>query len=407
MLQHRNVRFNTNSPNPFYRGCPMPRLIHQLPKYRRHKASNQAVVSLAGKEVYLGRWRSKESKQEYARIVNEYVARDRQPPPAAKEEITVVELAAFYWSHCKRFYVRDGVATTEQRSIKDALKLVKELYGRTPAVAFGPLSLEAVREAMVAKDWSRNTVNCRSDRVRRMFKWGVSKELIPVTVYQALAAVDRLKRGRTTARESAGVQPVADAIVQRTLPHLPPIVCDMVRVQRLTGMRPNEVCIMRPCDIDRSGEIWLYRPRVHKTDWRGKERVILIGPRAQAVLAPYLLRECETYCFVPEEAERQRQGERRARKTTTRNRSRRWHRRFNPYYGTRSYGSAIGRACDRAGVEKWSPNRLRHSAATEIRKECGSLEDARVVLGHSSTSTSEIYAERDMEKAKAIMLKLG
>lgn len=38
-------------------------------------------------------------------------------------------------------------------------------------------------------------------------------------------------------------------------------------------------------------EIWLYTPTSHKTAHRGKKRTIYIGPRAQAILKPWLLRE--------------------------------------------------------------------------------------------------------------------
>ena len=43
-------------------------------------------------------------------------------------------------------------------------------------------------------------------------------------------------------------------------------------------------------------------------------------------------------------------------------------------------------------VERWHPHRLRHSAATRIRREHG-LEAARVILGHSSAVTSELEFE--------------
>ena len=32
----------------------MPRLVRTLPKYRKHKASGQAVVTLNGRDHYLG-----------------------------------------------------------------------------------------------------------------------------------------------------------------------------------------------------------------------------------------------------------------------------------------------------------------------------------------------------------------
>ena len=37
----------------------MPKLVHATPKYRRHKASGNAVVTLDGQDHYLGRYGSK------------------------------------------------------------------------------------------------------------------------------------------------------------------------------------------------------------------------------------------------------------------------------------------------------------------------------------------------------------
>jgi len=39
------------------------------------------------------------------------------------------------------------------------------------------------------------------DKIRRMFKWGVSRQMLPGSNYHALATVEGLKKGRTTARE--------------------------------------------------------------------------------------------------------------------------------------------------------------------------------------------------------------
>ena len=44
----------------------MPTLIHKIPKYRHHPGSGQAVVTLGGKDVYLGPYQSKASHQAYA-----------------------------------------------------------------------------------------------------------------------------------------------------------------------------------------------------------------------------------------------------------------------------------------------------------------------------------------------------
>ena len=106
----------------------------------------------------------------------------------------------------------------------------------------------------------RPYVNKLMPIVTRCFKWGAGEELIPASVYHSLTAVEGLRKGRTTAREPAPILPVEETLVDATLPHLPPIVADMVRFQRFTGCRPGEVCQLRPMDLDRSGEVWQYRP---------------------------------------------------------------------------------------------------------------------------------------------------
>lgn len=64
---------------------------------------------------------------------------------------------------------------------------------------------------------------------------------------------------------------------------------------------------------------------------------------------------------------------------------------------------------DRAAWQRehrWSPNQLRHNAATYLRKQFG-IEAARVVLGHASADVTEIYAELDLAKAAEIMGRVG
>jgi integrase len=384
----------------------MPRLVHKLPKYRRHKGSGQAIVSLCGREVYLGPWKSKRSRLEYQRLLAEFVAADRTPPAAPADEITVLELCAAYWKHAKRFYIKpDGAETSEQQGIRDALRIVKQRYGHTRAVDFGPLALQACREEMIGLGWCRNTVNRRCEKIKRAFKWCASQELIPGAIYHALTTVDGLKQGRSKARETGDVQPVPEEVFQQTLAHVPPPICDMLRLVRLTGMRPGEVCQLRPCDLDRSGEVWAFRPATHKTAWRGRKRIIAIGPKGQAILTPYLLRPAEAYCFAPEEVERKRQRGRRSEETPSKAR-RRWRRSFNPCYAVKSLWSAVKRATEKAGVEMWGPNRLRHSAATEIRAKFG-LEAAQTVLGHARADVTQIYAERDGTLAASVMKEIG
>lgn len=61
--------------------------------------------------------------------------------------------------------------------------------------------------------------------------------------------------------------------------------------------------------IERDEGVWRYRPRKHKTEHRGRERVVLLGPRAQAVIAPFLEgRDVEAFLFSSAEAERRARG---------------------------------------------------------------------------------------------------
>ncbi|MDP1560834.1 MAG: hypothetical protein Q8M16_05515 [Pirellulaceae bacterium] len=54
----------------------MPRTSN-LPKYRNHKHSDQAIVTLSGRDHYLGPHGSTASVREYDRLIQEWLARGR------------------------------------------------------------------------------------------------------------------------------------------------------------------------------------------------------------------------------------------------------------------------------------------------------------------------------------------
>jgi integrase len=191
-----------------------------------------------------------------------------------------------------------------RRNYESALKVIRKAYGRTPAEEFRPLKLKAVREKMIEKGWCRKHVNGQVGRVKRMFKWAVENELLSADRHHALQAVEGLKRGRTGAHDSEPVKPVPDEHVTATLPFVSPQVAAMIRVQLLTGMRPGEVCIMRTCDLNRTDDIWVYRPSRHKNEHHAHERLIFIGPKAQEILGRFLRdEEPESFLFSAAEAE--------------------------------------------------------------------------------------------------------
>jgi integrase len=408
----------------------MPKLRPgQVPSLRRHKPSGRAVVTLSGKDHYLGPWPPEarnpppEVVNVYNRLVAEWLAGSRQVPlPTAggpgdrRSLITVGELIIRFWRHAEGHYRRpEGTPSGELRNMRDALRPLRRLYETLPAAEFLPLKLKAVRLSMIDQGLSRPVINSRVGRIVRVFKWAVAEELVPVSTYQALKTVTGLQRGRTAAPEPEPVQPVADEDVRAVLPHVLPEVAAMIELQRLTGMRPGEVCQLRPCDLDRSGQVWIYRPGSHKTAHRGRERVVPVGPRAQAVLAPWVVRPGlgdADFVFSPRRAMAALRVRIRAARKTKVQPSQQGRAKQRPKklpgerYTPLSYAHAIARACERAGVPRWSPHRLRHAAATEIRRRYG-IEAAQVVLGHSRANVTEVYAERDLALAAKVAIEIG
>jgi integrase len=402
----------------------------RIPSYRFHKARGCAVVTVRGRDHYLGEYDSAESREKYNRLVAEYLA-DRATPaspcPAEPNPITVVELVAHYLRHAHDYYRKDGRPTGEIYPLKRALAVLRRLYGRTPAAAFTPAKLKAVREAMLVEPvtrrakiadpatgearlgrkviqvgWSRRVTNKQVGRVKRLFSWAVAQELVPPGVAAALAHVGGLKRGRSAAREKARVGPVAAGVVERTLPHLPPAVRAMSAVQRLTGCRPQEVVLMRAEELDVSGPVWEYRPGRYKTEHCNPDgdpdraRVIYLGPLAQAALAPLLQAVGgDGYVFSPARSERQRRGPASA-----------CRRAFGERYTVHAYRQAVVRGCRKAGVPAWTPNQLRHLRLTELRRGYG-LEASRVCGGHREVGVTQVYAERDHDLARRVMAEAG
>ncbi len=412
-------------------GCCMPKLVTRPPKYTRHKASGQAIVKINGKVHYLGPWQSAESKVRWQEAVSKWSAQQARAVNAPTivgempqtHETTVVELLAAFLEHAKTWYTKNGEPTGSLAAIRPVLRLLREMFGAVLVSKFKPSHLEAYQRRMIERGASRSYINGACSKIKTVFKWGVSKDLVPVATWQALTSLRGLAKGRTKARETEPVLPVEDWVVDATLPHLPEVVADMVRLQRYTGARPGEICAIRPVDVDRSGEVWLYRPANHKTEHHGRGRVIAIGPRGQEVLRPYLLRAPDSHCFSPRESERRRsEAQREARVTPmtpsqeARKPKRHPRRPKGERYVKDAYRRAVARAVEVANKERsqakvdplphWHPNQLRHSLGTEVRQRFG-LEAAQVVLGHSKADVTQVYAERDQRLAVEVARQVG
>jgi site-specific recombinase XerD len=451
MARHRNPNCAENFRR---KGLSMARKPTNVPPpypKKPHNGQARITVRTAGggrKDLLLGPHGSPESRAEYRRLLAELEAHGGlypvQPAAPITVDLTVNELLVHYWYWAAEHY-RDpqGNTTRELENLKDALRPLKRLYGHTSAKSFGPAGLRAVQQEMMKAGLCRTVVNFRVNRIRRFFKWAASFELLPVAVHQALQTVPGLRCGHGKVRKAEPIKPAPDDHVNATLPFLPAPVRAMVELQRLTGCRPGEVMVMRALDLTMSGPVWTYRPARHKNKHRGLERVIFLGPQAQQITRPFLTTSLEAYLFSPRayvEALHRHRAERRKTKRTPSElkRARKASRRRAPAerYNRRSYRVAIVRACDKANaaaltkraedlaavgraaeeierelegqrlVPRWSPLQLRHTAATAIRARYG-VEAAKVILGHTKVETTQIYAERDLNKAEQIMAEIG
>ena len=405
-----------------------------IPSYCLHRPSGKAVVRIDGRDHYLGPHDSPESHAEYDRVIAEWLARGRQPEfPVAESKVTslfVNEVLLRFIDFAERYY-RDGdQVSKEVVNYTHALRVVKQLYGSTLAENFGPLALKAIRQHMIGvQDLCRKEINKRIGRIKRVFRWAVSEELIPSSVFEGLRSVEGLRVGRTTAHDNEPVKPVDDLIVETTLGFLSPHVRAMIQLQRLTGMRPGEVTIMRPCDIDCADEIWVYRLTRHKTSHLGVRKEVPLGPQAQVILRPFLSRAPDAYLFSPREAEAWRNEQRAVRRDPNRKtkiypcelrareqrkqkaKKRVAKRPKRDRYDTPAYRRAIEYAivkAKRAGVAipHWHPHQLRHTRATEVRRRYG-VEAAQVALCHARADVTEIYAERNFGLASKIAKEIG
>lgn len=450
----------------------------KTPSYRLHKASGRAVVTIAGRDFYLGAFESPESHRRYHQLLADAEAgrlpeQGTKPAISSACKLSVADVVAAFWRHAETWYRKPTgevdargepvtETTSELSNIRHAFKPLLELHRALPANDFTRVHLRGVVNKMIEAGRCRSSIRRDAHRIKRLFKWAASEGIIGSTVHADLSLADAaylgLALGRSRAKERPPVRPVGEDHAKAVIPHVAREVGAMIELQLLTGMRPGEVTAMRSSDIEMSGDVWTYTPRHHKTAHHGHARIIPLGPKAQAVVEPFLrVDEPHAFIFSPVNAERRRRDELHAMRITPAgqgnhrgsNRVRRPERRPGERYTPGSYARAIREGVAKAfpppaeiargkvptgpnrtrwetvaewharigaaGVKRlrehaasvhWHPHQLRHTAATYLRKVHG-VEAAQVMLGHSQLSATEIYAERNTDKAIEIARKWG
>ncbi len=417
------------------------RTIVRVPKYRHQKLRNKAFVCVKGQRIYLGEYDSPESRTRYQEILNELeLERNRRVPNRStydQPELCISELLVLYLRHAEEYY-RDRHAppgpdgrhppSASLANIKHAIRRLKDCFGRRPVSEFDSLAFKDLQAKMASekradgRPLTRTYINGTMKRIRRVFTWGVAEKLVRPEQLVELRAVPSLKPGRTDAREPDPKESVADEWVDAVLPYLSRHVAAMVKLQRLTGMRSDELCRLRACDIDRAGEIWLYDLNRHKTAHKGKRRVVPLGPQSQLILRAFVTDLGEKFLFSPRDAEAERAEQLRANRKTPVQPSQRSRRKKSrkrgpgERYTTGTYRNAVQRAIARANEDRqkkhqplipmWHPYQLRHAHSTTVRKQFGE-EAAQVSLGHARMDTTALYGERNLQLAIQVARELG
>jgi len=239
----------------------------KTPSYRQRKGYAQALVTLTDsvtkkrRDYWLGEFNSAESRERYHRVIAEWEALGRRLPepdfdhPTTSTESShadgpsIDDLALRFWRWAQANY-----RPQEARSFRPVLRLLRQMDGSTPASDFGPNRLRLVREAMVRGDesadpprkpWSRSHINQQVQKVRRVFKWAASHEMIPPSVHQALATVEPLKRGRSAANETVKVTPAPMELVEAARPFMNRQVLAMFDLPTVTKSEKRQYTLFR------------------------------------------------------------------------------------------------------------------------------------------------------------------
>ena len=270
--------------------------------------------------------------------------------------------------------------------------------------------------------YTRSGINQVINQVHKIWQWAVTHEIVTDTQARKLREVRSLRPGRTSAQDRPKRAPVTEEEFNVVIKHLTHVVADMLRLMWITAMRPGEVIRMRPYDITREDEeCWLYIPGrgessvgAHKTAYLQRVRAIPLTSKAQNIIKPRI-EDCDALDFVfnPAEAVQETRDQQSANRKTPMscgnrpgsNRKQHPIRTPGKRYMPNSLYNAVKRACKRAEVRGFTPYDLRRSAATRIRSELGK-EAAKLILGHVSTDTTEIYLLDEVKESMKVAKQL-
>jgi hypothetical protein len=190
--------------------------------------------------------------------------------------VTVIELVDKYETHRKKVInsLRNNLEHPDLKFIRRVRQFLKR-YHNWPINAFGPDELKDVQQALInyeyvhgnkRKRYTRRGINDTIKWIRKIWRWGMGRQLVKPELIQGLEEVKALKMGDTDAPDNHKRSRVTKEELWKVVKVVNSAIGDMLKLIWYTGMRPYEVCEMRPYDIicDDS-ECWLYIPGRDRT----------------------------------------------------------------------------------------------------------------------------------------------
>jgi integrase len=377
------------------------------PKLCLHKPSGNARCWINGKEHWLGRYGTPECERRYRALIAHWARSPAEtpPPPLPLNRVTIADVLAQYLIE-----IRGSDSGSKLRSNARwwlARSMAKELESLSSVrlTDLGPKMFAAwVADVAGQPIQRRGEMTTRTiTHVRkivaeflRMIEWCVAEEIIGPEKLVALRAVRRLPVA--AARPPEFRTPVDEAKYQTICQHLPPAFAAIVTVLRHSAARPSEVLRMTPAEIDMHREqgVWLLFPSKHKTMRYGRPKCVVLGPRCQDAIRPWLAGVSNgDRIFTPASI---------ARVSSPSSIPTRKYRKASLV--AEDIRRAVKIACRAAGIEHWVPYQLRHNSLTEFR-QAGGLDAAQQQGGHSSSAVTERYAAADRSKAIAAAKLVG
>ncbi len=271
----------------------------------------------------------------------------------------------------------------------------------------------------------RNTINRNVGRllgsqVKRgdaFFEWLVQVGAMPATLLMELRCVGNIRRGVPGVEESERILAAPTEDFKAALRCVDPQLREMMRVQYHCDMRPGELLVMKPCDIQwhpKDRDLWIYHPKKHKNLWRGMTRAIPIGSSARELIcenneriwgSPSLFTGRDMprlddpndirFLWADENSEQ-------------------------PRFSTvQNYTKAIKRGCERAGVPAFTANQIRKRSTTDAAQNMEAADLARElnieqsqlaakVAGHKNdVTTKKHYIDPDDLAAREYAKRFG